>query len=326
MSRDRWLGIELRHFAALAAVARERSFRGAAERLGYVQSAISRQVAYLEESTGTRLIERSQGPKPVFLTEAGELLLSHAHDIIASVGFAKSDLESLGADPTGTVRIGFFPGVPARILSPVLATVAKQRPPMEVVASEAVGDAELLDLVRKRRVDLAFTHLPPELGPFDVCEVVRVPWMLVVPADAEIVAGSRPPTADEIVRLPLIAPRSARVDPLPAGRLGTARVVFRTDVAQTAQHMAAAGLGAALVPQFAVQEHNARTVAVELGDLLPPAVFGLAWHRARELGSAAAQFRDLAVDAGAGLGRRRTGHGRFTRATRHRTAAVRPEE
>ena len=76
VSRDSWLGIELRHFAALAAVAEERSFRRAADRLGYVQSAISRQIAYLEQLTGERLIERSQGPKPVELTEAGELLLN----------------------------------------------------------------------------------------------------------------------------------------------------------------------------------------------------------------------------------------------------------
>ena len=44
MEPDRWLGVELRHFLALEAVARERSFAKAAVSLGYTQSAISQQI------------------------------------------------------------------------------------------------------------------------------------------------------------------------------------------------------------------------------------------------------------------------------------------
>jgi molybdenum-dependent DNA-binding transcriptional regulator ModE len=69
-----WTGIELRHFLALEAVASERSFHGAARKLGYTQSAISQQIAALERVVGHKLIERPGGAQPVLrLTRAGEI-------------------------------------------------------------------------------------------------------------------------------------------------------------------------------------------------------------------------------------------------------------
>ncbi len=90
-----WPGVELRHLAALEAVAREGSFRGAGARLGYAQPAISQQIAALEAVVGTRLVERRRGRGVVALTEAGELLLAHACEIGVRLRAARAELAAL---------------------------------------------------------------------------------------------------------------------------------------------------------------------------------------------------------------------------------------
>src|SRR5947209_19265424 len=95
MAGEWWSGVELRHLVALDAVAREGSFRRAATRLGYVQSAISHQIAALESLAGKRLIERSRGTRPLALTDAGEILLDQADAVLASLRDDQSELSAL---------------------------------------------------------------------------------------------------------------------------------------------------------------------------------------------------------------------------------------
>jgi molybdate transport repressor ModE-like protein len=97
MERNNWLGVELRHLAALAAVCRTGSFRGAADELGYVQSAVSQQIARLEHVIGVRLLERMRGHGEVTLTPAGEIVLEHAENIFARLRAAQDDLGRLAA-------------------------------------------------------------------------------------------------------------------------------------------------------------------------------------------------------------------------------------
>src|SRR6266496_1068456 len=116
MESDSWLGVELRHFLALEAVAREGTFGKAATALGYTQSAVSQQIAALERIVGQRLVERPGGPRPVSLTEAGQLLLRHAQSIVARLKAAQADLNALRAGEAGTLRVGAFQSVGARVL------------------------------------------------------------------------------------------------------------------------------------------------------------------------------------------------------------------
>ena len=108
MELDRWLGIELRHLAALKAVAEEGSFRGAASQLGYTQSAISQQIATLERLVGAKLLERPGGPRAVSLTEAGRLVLRHAEAIIARLKAAEADVAAIVDGGAGRLRVGTF--------------------------------------------------------------------------------------------------------------------------------------------------------------------------------------------------------------------------
>ena len=73
--RSAWQGIEVRHLAALLALAEESSFNRAARRLGYSQPAVSQQLAALERIVGRRLVNRPRSSQPLTLTEAGERLL-----------------------------------------------------------------------------------------------------------------------------------------------------------------------------------------------------------------------------------------------------------
>ena len=117
---DHSSGVEIRHLTALAAVAEEGSFRRAATRLGYVQSAISEQIAALERIVGEKLVDRPGGPRAVSLTEAGELLLRHAEAIVNRLDAARADMAALQAGETGTLRVATYQSVSARVLPTVM--------------------------------------------------------------------------------------------------------------------------------------------------------------------------------------------------------------
>src|SRR5438045_7427973 len=140
MEPDRWLGIELRHFLAPEAGAREGSFGKAAAKLGYTQSAVSEQSAALERIVGQRLVERPGGPKPVSLTEAGRLLLTHADAIAARVAAAQADLTALGEGQAGTLRVGVFQSVGQRILPELMRRCVASWPQGDVALTGSAAD------------------------------------------------------------------------------------------------------------------------------------------------------------------------------------------
>ena len=299
MESDRWLGLDLRHLVALKAIANEGSFGRAAERLGYTQSAISQQIAALERIVGLRLIERPGGPRPISLTEAGSILLRHAEAIEARLQAAKADMSALEAGDAGRLRVGTFQSVGAKIIPRLLRRFSESHPQVEVVLRESQDEGELLEMIERGELDLTFWTLPVAHGPYETVELLRDPYVLVVPAGSPLASLKRPPTLKEIVLQPLIGfNRCSAMDHVEAQLASTGRapdIVFRSDNNGTVQGLVGAGVGLSISPRLTVDEDDPSVEVIDLHGRIPARVIGLVWHSDRHRSAAAQAFVDSAV-------------------------------
>jgi len=299
MEPDSWLGVELRHLAALEAVAREGSFGRAAASLGYTQSAISQQIQTLERLVGERLLERPGGPRAVSLTEAGALLLRHAESIIARLHAARADMAALSHGQGGALRIGTFQSVGAKVLPDVMRRFLAAWPHVELDLTESTSDDDLLRLIERGELELSFAMLPTLEGPFATQEILRDRYVLLLPADHELGGLARTSIAD-LGDLTLIGNRACRSTALAEGELmqrGVGlEIAFRSDDNGTVQGLVGSGFGAALVPLLAVDPNDPRVSVLEIEPEIPARRIAIAWHRDRHRSPAARAFAELAAE------------------------------
>jgi DNA-binding transcriptional LysR family regulator len=295
MEADQWLGVELRHLAALEAVARAGSFGRAARELGYTQSAVSQQIAQLERIVGQQLIHRPGGPRRVEPTEAGLLLLGHADAIVARLDAARADMAALAEGTAGTLRVGIYQSVGARLLPALVRRFRAQWPLVGVRVREESSAADLLRLLEHGELDLTFADLPLPEGPFEWAELLQDPYVLLVSADSELASLESAPSLREVAKLPLIGRRSTdEPERFLAGRAPELNVVFRTDDNGTLAALVAEGLGAAIEPRLVVDPRDRDVTMLPFGSRIPPRTLVLAWHRDRYRSQAAQAFVELA--------------------------------
>ncbi len=304
MEPDHWRDLELRHLVALQAIAEAGSFWGAAERLEVSPSALSQQIAALEATVGHRLVERSRGRRRVALTEPGRLLLRHAAAIVARLRAARADLTAFAEGGIGSLRVGTFQSVGAKVLPRLLRRFSADWPNVELRPVEGADDDELLPRVEHGELDLTFGTLPLPEGPFEAVELMTDPWVLAVPADSAL-AGSGTVAASQLEGVALVAFKRHRSvaqveDHLRAHGL-VPNIVFRSDDNAIVQGMAAAGVGSALVPLLALDANDPAIRVLELPDV-PPRVLALAWHRDRYRSPAALAFVERAKEVCRALG------------------------
>lgn len=301
---DRWLGVEVRHLAALRAVAEEGTFGAAALKLGYAQSAISQQIAALERAVGRRLFDRPGGSRPVTLTRAGELLLGHAETIMSRLSAARIDLESLQDEDVATpIRVGAYQSVAAVILPLILQELGAEPGEVEFDLRESNDDRELLALLERGELDVSFAELPLPDGPLEGTPLLDDPYVLVVPESHDYATLARELTLEEVAAVPLVTFKRSlsqcAVDDAFALHGLRPRVAHRVDDGSTLHGFVAAGLGCGLVPRISADVDGKPLVALEIEPRLPHRIVAIAWHRDRLRTCAAGMFVDLAVEVAA---------------------------
>jgi DNA-binding transcriptional LysR family regulator len=281
-----WHGVELRHFVALEAIARERSFSAAAASLGYTQSAISGQIAALERAIGASLFDRLPGSRGVEVTPEGRVLLEHVAVITSRLSAAKADIDTMraGGPRSDELRIGTFQSVAMTLLPEILARLQLTNPEVRPVLREHQDVAVLLGLVESGELDVAFTALPLWPGPFDALDLLRDPYVLIVHPDHPLADEPEPVPLARLGELPLITLERCSAQQLAEDGLRAAgvapNVVTRMEDCASIVALVDARLGFALVPSL-VAAYARDMRVLDLDARMAPRHVGLAWHSDR---------------------------------------------
>jgi DNA-binding transcriptional LysR family regulator len=250
-------GIDVRALRALVAIADGGSFRSAAARLGYSQSAISHRIAALERALGAPLLHRPGGRGAVSLTAAGQAAYAHARRALAAVEALEADVGPDRGDGRTTLRVGVFQTAAAELLPPALRAFRRDWPRVEVVLSENDRLERLSDELARGRLDLAFARDATSDERVEAIPLLDDPLVILTRHDSPLVT-LREPTFDVLDGAEVVAwtrrwPMQLELEAAWRRRGISPRVVFRTEDNLALQRLVAAGLGDACIGRVAAR-------------------------------------------------------------------------
>lgn len=155
--------MELRQLRYLVSIAEHGSVSGAARALYVAQSALSHQLAQLEDHLNAPLFHRV--PTGMVLTEAGHVFLAHAIAILRQVEEARTSVHGSPARPRGKVNVGLPPSLCNALAPPLLHAVRQDLPGIDLELTEA-ATGDLADQLRAGIVNLAVLFDDGELIQF----------------------------------------------------------------------------------------------------------------------------------------------------------------
>lgn len=143
--------MQLRQLQHLVALADQGSFGRAAQAVYLSQPALSRSIDNLEEGLQARLIDRAYGT--VRFTQAGELVLARARELLADALQIERDVLQLEGLAIGSLAVGLGPFA-AGTLGRMALSLMAQRHPQLLMRMEVADTASLCERLHRRQLDL----------------------------------------------------------------------------------------------------------------------------------------------------------------------------
>ncbi|MEM1334574.1 MAG: LysR family transcriptional regulator, partial [Actinomycetota bacterium] len=288
--------LDPRHLASLVAVAEQGTFGRAATELGYSQSAVSQQIAVLEQALGAPVFDRPGGPRPVELTPMGEVVLMQARRVLAVLADAAAEITRFEGGEAGPLAVGTFQSASTAILPGVVAAMRDAAPGVQIELQESDDDADLFAALCDGTLDVSFVvgEIPDSLT---AVPLMSDPFVAVAPAGSY---PTGPIAVDEVVAQPLIG------QPLDSScqRLGESALravasdlhyVFRTADNGAVAAMVRAGMGVAILPLLCVDPDDDTIEVHPLEPELPARSVEIAWRTDRTQPPSAQRFVEIST-------------------------------
>ena len=180
--------MDLRHLCSFVAVAEEKSFRRAAERLNLAQPPVSTQIRQLERELGVRLFERTS--RSVRLSQASENLLPLARNVLAGVERLRQTAEQAAEGEVGSLSIGYLPSSLGPLLANTLRSFHAAHPNVQISLSERRAPQQI-DAILAGDLDLGLTHSAMQRTELASELFTETPVALALPSGHRLAQRSR---------------------------------------------------------------------------------------------------------------------------------------
>ena len=163
--------IDPRALRTFGAVCRAGSISAAARQLNISQPSVSTTIARLEERLEVVLFRR--GRSGIVLTAEGMVLQRRAEAMEALLQGAAQEVDAATAGVAGPLRVGGTPGALVSLLPRAIDRLERERGTFALNVIER-ADRDLIDMLRKGEIELAFVTTEIEAPPEGIDETTLI--------------------------------------------------------------------------------------------------------------------------------------------------------